>query len=142
VLNNLLVVIVRYYCSDTVLHSAYYCSSTHSTDTSTNHTHTVLLILHYITQLQQLGQGGVVKLADFGTAANISDAAQYKLIGSPLFSAPEVLLRRYYSPKADIWSVGVSDSPLPLFVCVCFFSNGFCFVLILHNDLCIGWSTL
>jgi serine/threonine-protein kinase 24/25/MST4 len=55
-----------------------------------------------------------VKLADFGTAANISDAAQYKLIGSPLFSAPEVLLRRYYSPKADIWSVGVS---------VMFFSN-------------------
>jgi hypothetical protein len=98
-------VVVRYYCPGTVLHSACYCSSTHSTDTSTletNHTYTVLLILHYITQLQQLGQGGVVKLADFGTAANISDAAQYKLIGSPLFSAPEVLLRRYYSPKADI----------------------------------------
>ena len=54
----------------------------------------------------QLGQGGVVKLADFGTAGSIDDAARTGRLGSPLFMAPEVMLHRHYSPKADIWSVG------------------------------------
>jgi serine/threonine protein kinase len=135
------VIVVYRYCSDTVLHSTHYRNSTHTTNTDTDHTHAVLYTAadytftftsHCITLQQQLGQGGVVKLADFGTAANISDAAQYKLIGSPLFSAPEVLLRRYYSPKADIWSVGVSGSPLLLFSA--FFSV---LLLLLYSDLCM-----
>ncbi|KAG5188267.1 kinase-like domain-containing protein, partial [Tribonema minus] len=55
-----------------------------------------------------LDKGGVVKLADFGTAARISDtgAQQGGRLGTPYFMAPEIIINREYTPKADMWSVG------------------------------------
>ncbi|KAG5185999.1 kinase-like domain-containing protein, partial [Tribonema minus] len=65
-----------------------------------------------------LDKGGVVKLADFGTAAKISETGAQQQqhgggggggggrLGTPYFMAPEVLIARRYTPKADIWSVG------------------------------------
>jgi len=53
---------------------------------------------------------GDVKLADFGVSTQLSrpylTATQY--IGSPLFMAPEVILKDKYNHKADIWSLGIT----------------------------------
>ncbi|KRZ10972.1 Serine/threonine-protein kinase ULK3 [Trichinella zimbabwensis] len=50
----------------------------------------------------------VLKLGDFGFARsfNVEDKA-VGLRGSLLYMAPEMLLRRQFDPKADLWSVGV-----------------------------------
>lgn len=49
-----------------------------------------------------------LKLADFGFAQKF-DPEQIKtaLKGSPLYMAPEMVLRRRYDAKVDLWSVGV-----------------------------------
>lgn len=50
----------------------------------------------------------VVKLTDFGISYNsclTSDA--HDMVGTPLYVAPEVLLRRPYGCLADMWSLGV-----------------------------------
>jgi len=53
---------------------------------------------------------GEVKLADFGVSTQLSrpylTATQY--VGSPLFMAPEVVLKDKYNNKADIWSLGIT----------------------------------
>jgi len=50
----------------------------------------------------------VLKLADFGFAQHFSDEeTATKIKGSPLYMAPEMLLRRKYDAKVDIWSVGI-----------------------------------
>ena len=50
----------------------------------------------------------VLKLADFGFAQHFSDEeTATKVKGSPLYMAPEMLLRRKYDAKVDIWSVGI-----------------------------------
>ena len=49
-----------------------------------------------------------LKLADFGFAQHFSDEETATMIkGSPLYMAPEMLLRRKYDAKVDIWSVGI-----------------------------------
>ncbi|CBJ32979.1 hypothetical protein Esi_0399_0011 [Ectocarpus siliculosus] len=54
---------------------------------------------------------GVVKLCDFG-ASKLLDAdsftglGEHTRVGSPLFMAPEILLREEYGPQVDIWSLG------------------------------------
>lgn len=50
----------------------------------------------------------VLKLADFGFAQylNTHDDAT-SLRGSPLYMAPEILLRHKYDARVDLWSVGV-----------------------------------
>jgi len=53
---------------------------------------------------------GDVKLADFGVSTQLSrpylTATQY--VGSPLFMAPEVILKDKYNHKADIWSLVIT----------------------------------
>ena len=63
---------------------------------------------------------GIIKLADFGTAKELS-LGQSKapgaksLVGTPYFIAPEVMKatkQTPYGPKADIWSFGITISEL------------------------------
>lgn len=49
-----------------------------------------------------------LKIADFGFAKIIgNDVLAETMCGSPLYMAPEILLKRPYTSKADLWSVGV-----------------------------------
>lgn len=54
--------------------------------------------------------GRTLKIADLGVSRK-ADALGYARMGTPFFSAPEVMkdtpgLRRFYGPQADIWSLG------------------------------------
>ncbi|XP_075238426.1 serine/threonine-protein kinase ULK3-like isoform X2 [Lycorma delicatula] len=49
-----------------------------------------------------------LKIGDFGFAKFLSDETyQGALRGSPLYMAPEMLLRRQFGAKVDLWSVGI-----------------------------------
>ncbi|KAH3732851.1 serine/threonine protein kinase [Pelomyxa schiedti] len=62
-----------------------------------------------------------VKLTDFGVSEQIQDLPSIKstrnlhdvkilprLIGTPLFMAPEIVLQKAHTPKCDIWSLGIT----------------------------------
>lgn len=51
----------------------------------------------------------VIKLTDFGDAVQLSPASSYihPLLGSPEFSAPELVLGQPASLTSDIWSLGL-----------------------------------
>lgn len=54
--------------------------------------------------------GGRIKLADFGTAfdiSKISHSVQQTICGTPAFMAPEVIRREKHTTGTDIWSLGV-----------------------------------
>lgn len=58
--------------------------------------------------VEQASAHSVVKLTDFGDAMLLSSSPYiHPLVGSPEFSAPEVVLGEPVSLMSDLWSVGV-----------------------------------
>ncbi|XP_019912022.2 serine/threonine-protein kinase ULK3 isoform X2 [Esox lucius] len=52
--------------------------------------------------------GSILKLADFGFASYMSPWDEQSVLrGSPLYMAPEMVCRRQYDSRVDLWSVGV-----------------------------------
>ena len=50
----------------------------------------------------------VIKVTDFGFACSLSPEREEKLsLGSPLYTAPEVIRAQNYDNRCDVWSLGV-----------------------------------
>lgn len=53
---------------------------------------------------------GVAKLSDFGFSRVVEDpnkTQKLTLLGTPLYTAPEILANKEFSNKCDVWSMGV-----------------------------------
>lgn len=50
----------------------------------------------------------VLKLGDFGLSQYLhTDSSASSLRGSPLYMAPEILLKHHYDARVDLWSIGI-----------------------------------
>lgn len=50
----------------------------------------------------------LIVITDFGFAQYLSNSEhKFTIRGSPLYMAPEMLLKREYDARVDLWSVGV-----------------------------------
>eukprot|EP01104_Vermistella_antarctica_P012308 TRINITY_DN3540_c0_g1_i2.p1 TRINITY_DN3540_c0_g1~~TRINITY_DN3540_c0_g1_i2.p1 ORF type:complete len:764 (+),score=118.30 TRINITY_DN3540_c0_g1_i2:1890-4181(+) len=49
----------------------------------------------------------VVKVADFGLARDTSNVTMTRAVGTPMWTAPEVLTKNTYDEKADVFSFGI-----------------------------------
>ncbi|KAK1299035.1 Mitogen-activated protein kinase kinase kinase ANP1 [Acorus calamus] len=58
-----------------------------------------------------LMENGEVKLADFGTAKKVGEEVK-ELRGTPLYMAPEGIMRSEYEPPFDVWSLGCTIAKL------------------------------
>ncbi|GAM19419.1 hypothetical protein SAMD00019534_025940 [Acytostelium subglobosum LB1] len=57
-----------------------------------------------------LNEDSIVKLADFGVSAQLEDelSKSTEFIGTPLWMPPEIIQKKPYDNRCDIWSLGIS----------------------------------